>query len=237
VLVVLFDTPSGQVGAVLSALIVALCIIGLTMHKDFYAGIPRHGFFCFYTNLSNALVGIYFALIAPRLYASAGLRPLIPHAEFMLMMSIMLTFSVFHLMLFPSIRSVAGRVKHTREYKIVCADNLIIHYLVPWLVFFYWLLCSPGKAALGFSDAVLWTAFPALYLAFILLRARSGKIIKEAGSPYPYPFLDASVLGKGAVCRVCFTLYALCIAAGTLTVALIRIAYALFGSGHALFLV
>ena len=171
-LVVLSDTPSGQIGAVLSALIVALCIIGLTMHKDFYAGIPRHGFFCFYTNLSNALVGVYFVLIAPRLYASGRLRPLIPHAEFMLMMSIMLTFSVFHMMLFPAIRSVVGKAKHTREYRIVCTDNFIVHYLVPWLVFFYWLLCSPGKETLSYFDAVIWTALPVIYLACILLRAR-----------------------------------------------------------------
>ena len=65
------DYPYGRPGAVLSALIVVFSLIGLTMHRDFYAGKRRRGFFCFYTNLSNLIVLIYFALIAPRLYACA----------------------------------------------------------------------------------------------------------------------------------------------------------------------
>lgn len=236
-LVVISDTLSGRIGTVLSALIVVFCVIGLTMHRDFYAGVARRGFFCFYTNLSNLLVGVYFALIAPRLYASSRWRPLIPHAEFLIMMSIMLTFFVFHLMLFPAIRSAVGKVKRTREYRIVCTDNLIIHYLVPWLVFLYWLLCSPGKDSLGLLDAVLWTAFPALYLFCILLRARSGRIIEETGSPYPYPFLDIAALGRITVLRLCLVLYGICLAAGALTAALTRATFALFGGGHALLLI
>lgn len=236
-LIVISDTLGGRIGAVLSALIVVFCAVGLTMHKDFYAGIPRKDFFCFFTNLSNALVGAYFALIAPRLYASRRLHMLIPHAEFILMMSIMLTFSVFHLMLFPAIRSTVSCAAHTREYQIVCTDNFIIHYLVPWLVFFYWLLCGPGKMTLGVFDAVLWTLLPALYLSFILLRARRGKLIEETGSPYPYPFLDIEELGGKTVLRFCLSLYGLCLAAGISAIALVRIAFALFGGGHVLFLI
>ena len=236
-LIVISDTLGGRMGAVLSALIVIFCIVGLTMHKDFYAGVPRKDFFCFYTNLSNALVGVYFALIAPRLYTSRRLHPLIPHAEFLMMMSIMLTFSVFHLMLFPAIRSTVSHAARTREYQIVCTDNFIIHYLVPWLVFFYWLLCGPGKMTLGVFDAVLWTLLPALYLSFILLRAGRGKLIEETGSPYPYPFLDAAALGRKTVLRLCLSLYGICLAAGISAIALIRIAFALFGGGHALFLI
>jgi len=236
-LVVLSDTPSGQIGAVLSALIVVFCAVGMTMHKDFYAGIVRKDFFCFYTNLSNLLVGVYFALISPRLYASHRWRPLIPHAEFMLMMSIMLTFSVFHLMLFPAIRGVVRYAEHTREYYILCTDNFIIHYLVPWLVFLYWLLCSPGKASLSPMDAILWTGIPALYLGAIFLRARRGKYIEETGSPFPYPFLDTAALGGKAVLRTCLLLYIICLAAGISAVLCIRTAFALFGSGHVLMLI
>jgi len=236
-LVMIPDTLYGRIGAVLSALIVVFCIIGLTMHKDFYAGKKRTGFFCFYTNLSNLMVCVYFALIAPRLYAHTSLRALIPHAEFALMLSIMLTFSVFHLLLFPSIRIALKNAPHTREFFIACIDNFIIHYLNPWLVLIYWLLCSPGKGTLGLKDAFLWTLFPLLYLAAILIRASRDRIIEETASPYPYPFLDISVLGTKHVLRTCFTLYGVCTAAGLTVMLITRTFFMLFGDGHALMLI
>ena len=236
-LVVILDTLHGRIGAVLSALIVVFCVVGLTMHKDFYAGKPRKDFFCFYTNLSNLLVGIYFSLIAPRLYAHAALRSVIPHAEFAMMMSIMLTFSVFHLLLFPAVSIVVRNAEHTREFAIVCIDNFIVHYLVPGLVFIYWLLCSPGKAALDFSDAVLWTLFPLIYLFIIYVRAEHGRIIEETESPYPYPFLNTYELGKKTVLRTCARMYVLCAAAGLIIVLIVKLLIGLFGSGHALILI
>jgi len=221
-LAVTFSGLSGRVGTVLCALIVVFSVIGLTMHKDFYAGIPRRGFWCFYTNVSNLLVLVYFALLAPRLYAARRFR-VIPHAEFCVMMCIMLTFCVFHFMLFPAIRKTVAHAERTREYFIVCADNFIVHYLVPLLVFAYWLLCSPGKERLRLFDALLWTAVPAVYLAVVLLRAGTGRIIAETGSPYPYPFLDVRALGGRAVARTCLFLYAACAGAGAAIIALIRL--------------
>lgn len=236
-LVVIPDTLYGRIGAVLSSLIIVFCVIGLTMHKEFYAGDLRKDFFCFYTNLSNLLVGIYFALIAPRLYARHSLHPFIPHAEFALMLSIMLTFSVFHLLLFPSIRIALKRAKHTREFMIACIDNFIVHYLVPWLVFCYWLICSPDKGSLGLPDAVLWTLFPLIYLLLIYVRANSGKIIEETGTPYPYPFLDIAALGKTTVLRMCAFIYGICAAVSLIIVLIVRILFALLGDGHALILI
>lgn len=236
-LVIIPDTLYGCIGAVLSALIVVCCVIGLTMHKDFYAGKKRKDFFCFYTNLSNLAVGVYFALIAPRLYARSALHVLIPHAEFSLMMSIMLTFSIFHLLLFPSIRIAIKEARHTREFFIAYIDNFIIHYLVPWLVFLYWLLCSPGKASLSEKDAFLWTLFPLGYLGVTFIRAARGRIIEETGCPYPYPFLDITVLGGKTVLRTCTILYGICATAGLIMVFMTRALLALLGSNHMLMLI
>ena len=215
--------PYTRLGAVLSALIVVSCIIGLTMHKDFYAGEGRKEFFCFYTNVSNLFVLLYFAAAAPQLYRRPSLHALIPHAEFAVMMCIMLTFAVFHLLLFPALRIAAGRMPHTREYWIICIDNLIIHYLVPLSVFAYWLLCSPDKQTLGICDALYWTALPVAYIAFIFLRAKVKGVIRETGSPYPYPFLDKHALGAGRVARICAALYAISTLSGLTVIAIIRL--------------
>lgn len=214
--------PCSRLGIFLSAMIVIFSIIGLTMHKDFYAGHARRDFFCFYTNVSNLAVLVYFGFAAPRLYVKASLHSLIPHAEFAVMMSIMLTFCVFHLVLFPPIFRAALHMPRTREYFIVCTDNFIIHYLVPLSVFAYWLACSPKKSTLGFADALYWTILPLIYVGCVFLRARKNNIIEETGSPYPYPFLDISVLGTARVFSICASLYSLCVSVGLLMIALIR---------------
>lgn len=212
--------PWTRLGAALSALIVVFAIIGMTMHIDFYTLQKRKDFFCFYTNVSNLAVLFYFGLAAPRLYAHSALRPLIPHAEFAVMMCIMLTFCVFHFVLFPPLRMAAKGMPHTREFLILYTDNFIIHYLVPLSVFAYWLLCSPQKRMLGMADALYWTALPLLYIVCILARARRRLIIEDTGTPYPYPFLDVGILGSRKVCGICAALYALCVLAGLVMILL-----------------
>lgn len=236
-LVVIPHTPYGRLGAILSALIVVAAMIGLTMHKDFYAGIRRRDFYAYYTNVSNLLVLLYFAFGAPLLYARAKLRALIPHVEFAVMMSILLTHCVFHLLLLPGVLSSIQGMARTREYHILFADNLIIHYLVPWLVILYWLLCSPGKAALGPRDAAYWLALPLLYLGAILLRSRVMGNIAQTSSPYPYPFLDIESRGAAHVVLTCLKLLAFCLLAGLALIAALRLDFALFGAGHSLVLI
>lgn len=231
-LVVIPPAPYGRLGAILSALIVSVAMIGLTMHKDFYAGLRRRDFYAYYTNLSNLLVLLYFAFAAPALYARAALRPLIAHVEFAVMMCILLTHCVFHLLLLPgALKSLKGMAR-TRETLILFSDNLIIHYLVPWLVILYWLFCSPGKAALGPHDAVYWLLIPLLYLGAILLRARLAGDIAETSSPYPYPFLDVRARGSARVALTCLLLLLICLLVGLGIIAALWIAFALFGAGH-----
>lgn len=237
VVVVIPDEAYGRLGAVLSALIAAVSLIGLTVHKDFYAGRRRKDFFCYYTNVSNLLVLVYFALIAPRLYASARLRALIPHAEFSLMMSIMLTFMVFHHLLSPAIYRQMRGAPRDREFAIVFTDNLIIHYLVPWLALLYWLLCAPGKQTLGLADALLWTLVPLGYLGYIFLSAPIRGSIGDTGSPYPYPFLNVRELGVRRVAGICTLLFGACAVAGLVVVALTHLSFAVFGGGHGLLLI
>lgn len=215
--------PWTRLGAALSALIVVFSIIGMTMHIDFYAQRKRKDFFCFYTNVSNLAVLLYFGLAAPRLYTHSTLRAWIPHAEFAVMMSIMLTFCVFHLVLYPPLIQAAKGMPHTREFLILYADNFIIHYLVPLSVFVYWLLCSPQKQKLGAADAIYWTSLPLIYIACIFFRAKRCLVIEETGSPYPYPFLDVRALGARRVFGICTVLYTLCIFAGLGMISLIGI--------------
>ena len=226
----------GHLGALLSALIVVCACIGLTLHKDVYAHTPRSDFYWYYTNVSNLIVLLYFALIAPWLYARAALRRFIPAAEFSVMMVILLTHVVFHNLLFPDILRAARKTRRTRETDIMAADNLFIHYLVPWLTCLYWLLCSPDKDALTLPGALVWLAVPLIYLLCLFLRARRGNLA-GTDSPYPYPFLDVQRLGAGRVARICLLLLALCVLVSLALLLAVRLSFARWGGGHALVLV
>ena len=226
----------GQLGALLSALCVVCACIGLTLHRDVYAHTLRRDFYCYYTNVSNLLVLLYFALVAPWLYARAALRPLIPAVEFGVMMTILLTHIVFHNLLLPAIRRAAQGVPRSRETDIMAADNAFIHYLVPWLTALYWLLCSPNKDALTPAGALWWLAVPLLYLLCVFLRARRGNLA-GTDSPYPYPFLDVARQGAARVARTCLVLLTLCILVSLMLYGLVRLAYGQWGGGHALLLV
>lgn len=205
------SAPFSAPGAVLSALIIVCSAIGLTLHSDVYAHRIRKDYYYYYTHVSNLLVLFYFALAAPLLYANAPLRCLIPTAEFCVAMSILLTGVVFHLMIFPGIKKLAPLLPASRETQIMAANNVFVHYLVPWMTFFYWLFCSPGKAGVPMWASVLWTALPAGYVLLTLLRGRTGQPLGDTSRPYPYPFLDAGHLGMRKVLLICLLLFALCV--------------------------
>ncbi len=228
-LVVVPPTAQGQLGAVLSALIVVFSLIGLTMHGDFYAGICRRDYWAYYTNQSNLLVLVYFALIAPFLYADARLHTLIPHAEFAVMLSIMLTHLVFHHFLAPFVMEETIYTPHAPDARIARADSFVQHYAVPLMTLAYWLLCSPGKSRLTLSDAFLWLLFPLLYVGFIFLRARLRGTIHGTKSAYPYPFLDVRFFGGRRVLLLTGILLALSAGASlTLVMAIRGAAFVLF---------
>lgn len=235
----LIVTPAalyGRLGALLCALIVVCACIGLTLHRDVYAHTPRRDFYMYYTNVSNLIVLLYFALLSPWLYARAALRRFIPVAEFSVMMIILLTHLVFHNLLFPEIRRTARGMPHSRETAIMAADNAFVHYLVPWLTALYWLLCAPQKDALTLPGALVWLAVPLLYLLCVFLRARRGNLA-GTDSAYPYPFLDVQHLGAIRVAGTCLTLLAACVLASVTLLLLVRLSFAQWGGGHALLLI
>ncbi|MBR5226039.1 MAG: Pr6Pr family membrane protein [Clostridia bacterium] len=215
-------------GAILSALIVAASLAGLTMHGDFYAGICRRDYWAYYTNQSNLLVFVYFALVAPLLYSAAHLQTLIPHAEFAVMLCIMLTHLIFHHFLAPFVLEETIYTPHAPDLRIARADSIVQHYAVPLLTLAYWLLCSPGKNQLGLFDVVLWLAFPSAYVLYVFIRARLRGRISKTQSAYPYPFLDVDFFGWKRVCRLIGVLLSLCLGASLALVGFIRLFCALF---------
>lgn len=74
--------------------------------------------------------------------------------------------------------------------------NLQLHYIMPIVVVFDWLY-QPQLSKLKVRQILPWLLFPAVYLAYTLIR---GPIVNW----YPYPFLNpAQAAGYGGVALYC----------------------------------
>jgi hypothetical protein len=77
------------------------------------------------------------------------------------------------------------------ELTAVPWDNTVLHYIMPLVIIIDWLVVN-RRQPIEFRRALLWLAFPLLYLSYSLIR---GPIVGW----YPYPFMDASVHGYSRV--------------------------------------
>jgi hypothetical protein len=68
--------------------------------------------------------------------------------------------------------------------------NVIMHYAMPILTPFFWLIHAP-KGGLRIGDPLIWAAYPLVYLAYALIRG-------GIDGRYPYPFLDVGKFGWAA---------------------------------------
>jgi hypothetical protein len=80
--------------------------------------------------------------------------------------------------------------------------NLVLHYIMPLVVVLDWLY-RPQQTKLVLRQTMWWLIFPALYLAYSLIR---GPIVHW----YPYPFLNPNhVAGYGGVALFCVGILAI----------------------------
>jgi hypothetical protein len=73
------------------------------------------------------------------------------------------------------------------ELTAVPWDNTVLHYIMPLVIIVDWLVVN-RRRAIGFRGALLWLAYPLLYLVYSLIR---GPLVHW----YPYPFMNASLHG------------------------------------------
>lgn len=111
---------------------------GQIFHSGIAKGSFRKEFYCYYTNISNLAVLVYFVLYA-LLPKDSILYGVIHSSEFMycITMMILLTFAIYHFVLRPALLS--GKVQNGRE-RHYAFHNIIVHYIVPILTFVIWLV-------------------------------------------------------------------------------------------------
>lgn len=78
--------------------------------------------------------------------------------------------------------------------------NVVLHYLMPFVLFMDWFLLPPGKR-IGFGRGLLWVVYPLAYLAYTFARG-------WRTDWYPYPFLNVAQHGYGQVITSCLVISA-----------------------------
>lgn len=90
------------------------------------------------------------------------------------------------------------------------ADELL-HVIVPVCYLIYWFLFAP-KYGLEWKHAIAWLAYPAVYLAYALLRGALEGF-------YPYPFINLSENSAGKVALNCLSMLCAFVVLGLIFVA------------------
>ena len=153
----------------------------------------------YFTTISNLLCVIMFVVLSIKtikeikLYGIKGSTSISSHIKGGITIAIILTMSVYHFILIP----YALKEDPTRRLGIT---DVILHYLIPCLTIFDWILFDEKKR-FKIYDPIVWTIFPYLYITFIYIQARYELIEKmNIGiSKYIYVFLDLDFLGIQAV--------------------------------------
>ncbi len=177
---------------VFAALIAALAAAGLVLVSRVLEGPDRRRrqMFVYYTNLSNgAMLLIHLLLLFPGPIREPLRSPL---GRYLTALCILVTFVIYFFVLTRFGRHEKRDTMQslgTRRY-----GNALVHYLVPLGVFLEWLTAA-DKRGLSVVSALWWLLVPLAYLTFLLLRARTGVIIENTGSLWPYAFMDRDRLG------------------------------------------
>ena len=177
---------------VFAALIAFLSALGIVLASRVLEGPDkrRRQFFVYYTNLSNAaMLIVHVLLLIP---GPARTLLLTPSARYLTVLCILVTFLIYFFVLTRFGRHSKKTTMEslgTRKY-----SNGLVHYLVPLSTLAEWFAVA-DKRGLSIVHTFLWLLVPLAYSAFIMLRARSGVVIENTGSLWPYPFMDRDALG------------------------------------------
>ena len=134
-------------------------------------------FFSFYTILTNILVAFCFTVLLIKPNSRLGSFFSQPGVLIATTIYIFVVGLIFNLIL-RQLWSPKGLQR--------LADELL-HVVIPLLFILYWYLFAP-KGGLGWKSAFSWLLYPFVYAVFVLFRG-------AASGFYPYPFIDANILG------------------------------------------
>lgn len=175
-------------------LLIIHCAYGLYLNLN--KSLSYFTFVSLFTNISNAIVLISYIWILHKFifygYPKEK-RYFVVKGGITLM--IFLTFSVYHILLVPSL-------KKRGIFDYYDTLHRIVHYDIPFATLLDYILFDK-KGKFRFYYIFYWLLMPILYLAFVFIRAELGfKFYYKHGTyDYPYYFLNYKKYGVLSVCK------------------------------------
>lgn len=201
---------------------VSACILGLfAIVYDF--GVLNGKFkainIFYFTIISNLFcVGLFLALSIKTCadigkYGIHGTSSISPHIKGGILISILLTMSVYHFILIPYSLKL-------NPYQILKFTDIILHYCIPILTLFDWLLFDE-KRTFKWYDPLIWTIGPYLYIIFVFIQAGFDIAARTKAhmDNYIYAFLNVKLLGN---MQVFFNII-------SLTIVFVLVGYLIYG--------
>jgi len=201
--------------------LIAFILGSLAISFDFglFDGEFKSGNFLYFTIISNIVCAIFFGILLIKtiydirnsgVYGSSNI---LFHIRGEILISILLTMSVYHFILVPY-------ALNSNPYQSLKIVDIIFHYVMPMLTLFDWILFDE-KGKFKWYDPLMWTIGPYVYLVVIFVQSGMNNIARVEANigKYVYAFLDVDVIGISNV-----TINIL-----SLTVAFIIIGYLIYG--------
>lgn len=154
----------------------------------------------FFTILTNAMVAVTFAVLAIRGYVASA-RWLGGVTLWIAIVGV-----VYHLLLAPT---------DSQETVIGYWANIGVHTTVPVAVMAWWLAFGP-RAGLNVTAALMWMAWPLVYVCYALGRG-------QLDGTYPYFFTDPTNIGWFGVAKWTVILAVSFFVAGLIQIAVARL--------------
>jgi len=187
---------------ILCALTAGASGTGLLLHSRRPDGTHRRDMYVYYTNLSNLLVCIYYAMlfltgVVARQTVGMVLRGSV--LQMVMACCIWITHLVFAFILWPAAKR-AGKKMISFADTGRFVSNLLVHYIAPLLALAEWAVCA-DKNGLNFFSPLWCLVLPFAYFAYVMIRGGRGVNIDGTSSPYPYFFIDAKRLTAAQMVR------------------------------------
>ncbi|MEO6365280.1 MAG: Pr6Pr family membrane protein [Luteimonas sp.] len=161
--------------------LLALSAIARQLALHVQLGFDAVNFFSFFTNLSNLFAAAVLIACARGRSSRSDTPNSIDRLRAVSVVNMSVVGLVFAILL-----------RETDLGSLLPWVNVVLHYVMPCVVVLDWLL-QPPRTKLGSRHLLLFQLFPAIYLAYVLVRG-------STTGWYPYPFLDpANVGGYGGV--------------------------------------
>ncbi len=149
----------------------------------------------YFTVISNLFcMGLFLALFIKTIVdikkdGIYGYTSISAHIKGEIMISIILTMTVYHFILIPYALKI-------NPYETLKPIDIILHYCMPVITIFDWILFDEKKR-FKWYDPIIWTIGPYIYIIFVYIQANLGILekINSSMSKYVYIFLDINKLG------------------------------------------